>query len=175
MKYNFNRSFDLRFITVTFAPMKILMVCLGNICRSPLADGLLRRKVAENKLNVEVDSAGTSGYHIGQEPDERMIATSKKRGTSIDFLRARMFSHIDFEQFDVIYVMDKSNLQNVLKLAKTAEDKAKVRLILDEIDPTAQAEVPDPYFGGSEGFEHVYDLLDEATDKIIEKIKNNAL
>lgn len=155
--------------------MKILMVCLGNICRSPLADGLLRKKVAEQQLDVTVDSAGTSGYHVGEAPDARMIATSKKRGTSIDFLRARMFTHLDFDQFDVIYVMDQSNLQNVLKLAENEAQKAKVRLILNELEPDSHAEVPDPYFGGSAGFEHVYDLLDKATDNIIEKIKHNTL
>lgn len=155
--------------------MKILMVCLGNICRSPLADGLLRRKVAESKLDVTVDSAGTSGYHSGEAPDERMRRTSLNRGTSIEALRSRIFTHFDFDAFDVIYVMDKSNMQNVLKLAENDAQKAKVRLILNEILPGSDAEVPDPYFGGTEGFEHVYDLLDEATDKIIEKIKNNAL
>ncbi len=151
------------------------MVCLGNICRSPLADGLLRRKVAENKLDVTVDSAGTSGYHAGDAPDERMVATSKRRGTSIEDLRSRMFTHLDFDHFDVIYVMDKSNLENVLKLAENDAQKAKVRLILNELEPDSHAEVPDPYFGGAEGFEHVYDLLDEATDVIIEKIKHKVL
>ena len=151
------------------------MVCLGNICRSPLADGLLRRKVTESKLDVTVDSAGTSAYHEGERPDRRMLETSKRRGTPIDFLRSRPFSALDFETFDVIYVMDQSNLQNVLKLAANDAQKAKVKLILNEVDPDAHDEVPDPYFGGSEGFEHVYDLLDQATDNIIEKIKNNEL
>lgn len=151
------------------------MVCLGNICRSPLADGLLRRKVAENHLDVTVDSAGTSSYHAGEAPDERMIATSKNRGTSIDFLRARTFTHSDLDEFDAIYVMDKSNLQNVLALAENEQQKQKVKLILNELEEGTDAEVPDPYFGGSEGFEHVYDLLDKATDKIIEKIKSNTL
>jgi protein-tyrosine phosphatase len=155
--------------------MKILMVCLGNICRSPLADGILRRKVRENKLDVVVDSAGTSGFHTGEAPDTRMQETSLKRGTPIDFLRARQFTPADFEQFDLIYVMDKSNRENVLKLARNGSDEQKVRLILNEITPATDQEVPDPYFGGWEGFEHVYDLLDHATDVIIEKIKNKEI
>jgi len=154
--------------------MKILMVCLGNICRSPLADGLLRQKVSENKLKIEVDSAGTSAYHAGDAPDHRMTATAKNRGTDISFLRARQFESKDFQAFDLIYVMDKSNLKNVLALAQNEEDKKKVKLILNEIS-NSDAEVPDPYFGGQSGFEQVYDLLDEATEKIIEKMNNNQL
>jgi protein-tyrosine phosphatase len=154
--------------------MKILMVCLGNICRSPLADGLLRRKVSENKLKIEVDSAGTSAFHVGDAPDHRMTTTAKNRGTDISFLRARQFESKDFLAFDLIYVMDQSNLKNVLALAQNEEDKMKVKLILNEIS-NSDAEVPDPYFGGQLGFEQVYDLLDEATEKIIEKMNNNQL
>ncbi len=154
--------------------MKILMVCLGNICRSPLADGLLRQKVSENDLKVVVDSAGTSAHHAGDAPDYRMTETAKKRGTDISFLRARQFTSQDFQDFDLIYVMDQSNLKNVLALAQNETDKKKVKLILKEIS-TADAEVPDPYFGGQSGFEQVYELLDEATEIIIDKIKNNQL
>lgn len=154
--------------------MKILMVCLGNICRSPLADGLLRRKVSENQLDVEVDSAGTSNHHRGEAPDMRMQATAKKNGTDLSFLRARQFVKSDFQDFDLIYVMDKSNLQNVLALASSEQDRQKVNLILNEIHPNSNAEVPDPYFGGQAGFDHVYALLDEATDKIVNNIKNKA-
>ena len=146
------------------------MVCLGNICRSPLADGLLRQKVSENNLAVDVDSAGTSAFHVGDAPDQRMTATAKNRGTDISFLRARQFKAKDFQEFDLIYVMDQSNLKNVLSLAKEKEDFKKVKLILNEIS-NSDAEVPDPYFGVQAGFEHVYDLLDEATEIIIEKIK----
>ena len=151
--------------------MKILMVCLGNICRSPLADGLLRKKVADNKLKVVVDSAGTSSYHVGNAPDKRMILTADTRGVSIENLKARAFTKSDFTDFDHIYVMDKSNLEDVLELAENDADKSKVSLILNEIDPLSDAEVPDPYFGGQDGFAHVYELLNEATDRIIEKIK----
>lgn len=151
------------------------MVCLGNICRSPLADGLLRRKVEENQLDVVVDSAGTSAYHSGEAPDKRMILTANNRGTSIDFLRARTFVKSDFKEFDLIYVMDKSNMSDVLELSVNESDTAKVKLILNESDPGSDAEVPDPYFGGLEGFEQVYDILDKATDSIIEKIKNKQI
>ena len=155
--------------------MKILMVCLGNICRSPLADGLLRKKVADNKLNVIVDSAGTSSYHVGSAPDKRMILTADTRGVSIEKLQARVFTKSDFKDFDHIYVMDKSNLEDVLELAENEKDESKVSLILNEINPSSDNEVPDPYFGGQDGFAHVYDMLNEATDLIIEKIKNKKI
>jgi protein-tyrosine phosphatase len=151
--------------------MKILMVCLGNICRSPLADGLLRKKVLDNKLDVVVDSAGTSAYHVGNAPDKRMILTAGTRGVSIENLKARQFTKNDFKEFDLIYVMDKSNLEDVLELTDNKEERSKVSLILNETNPSSDAEVPDPYFGGQEGFVHVYDMLNEATDRIIEKIK----
>lgn len=151
--------------------MKILMVCLGNICRSPLADGLLQHKVSDFHLDVEVDSAGTSGYHTGEAPDRRMILTAANRGTPIDHLRARKFVKEDLDRFDLIYVMDKNNLQDVLDLAENKEQRSKVKMILEETFPGEQKEVPDPYFGGLDGFEQVYDLLDAATDKIIENLK----
>lgn len=153
--------------------MKIVFVCLGNICRSPLADGILRRKIAELKIEVEVDSCGTIGNHVGEKPDSRMISTAKNRGTDLSFLRARKFSKSDFQTFDYIFVMDQNNLKDVLSLASTSEEKNKVKLILNEVHENENLEVPDPYYGGQAGFEHVYDLLDLATDKIIEKyIKN---
>ena len=155
--------------------MKILMVCLGNICRSPIADGLLRQKVNEEHLDVEVDSAGTIGLHADSAPDSRMITTAKNRGTDISFLKARQFTAADFEQFDVIFAMDKNNKRDILSLAKNAEDKQKVHLLLSEISDQEEANVPDPYYGTSKDFEHVYDLVDKATNTIIQKIKNNTL
>lgn len=149
--------------------MKILMVCLGNICRSPLADALLRKKVTEKGLNIEVDSAGTSSFHIGHEPDERTQANAKKHGLDMSFLRARQFVKADFENFDKIYVMDRSNAYNVLTMTDDESDKQKVKLILDLLDEKI-TEVPDPYYGGAQGFENVYNLLDRATDEIINQI-----
>ncbi|MCE3296101.1 MAG: low molecular weight phosphotyrosine protein phosphatase [Crocinitomicaceae bacterium] len=150
----------------------VLFVCLGNICRSPLGDGILRRKIKERGLQLTVDSAGTANYHIGKGPDERMVATAKKRGTDIAFLRARQFSAKDFRDFDLIYVMDKSNYSNVIRLAENEAQRNKVRLALDELFPGEEQEVPDPYYGGQDGFDHVYELMDQVTDKIILKIKN---
>ena len=151
--------------------MKVLMVCLGNICRSPLADGLLRKKIAQLGLDVEVDSAGTSGYHTGEAPDARMRETARSVGCPIDDLRARQFLQEDFDRFDLIYVMDKSNQHNVLSLARTEKDAEKVRMILNESHPDQNLEVPDPYYGGAQGFMHVYELLDKATDVIIDQLK----
>jgi protein-tyrosine phosphatase len=152
--------------------MKILMVCLGNICRSPMADGLLRKKVAAEGLNVVVDSAGTSNYHVGEAPDHRMRATAKKMGCPIDELRARQFSVNDFDEFDLIYAMDSSNYTNILELARTENDRSKVQLILNELYPNENRAVPDPYFGGEQGFIDVFNLLDEATDIILKDLKN---
>lgn len=154
--------------------MKILMVCLGNICRSPLAEGILKDKVEKEGLNVIVDSAGTSGHHSGENPDPRMRATAKKFGINIDRLKARKFCVQDFEDFDLIYTMDSENYRNVLSLSRNDIDKKKVMLILNEIHPDKNAPVPDPYFGGEKGFIEVYHLLDQATDKIIEKLKKDA-
>ena len=153
--------------------MKILMVCLGNICRSPLADGLLRHKVQRDGISATVDSAGTANYHTGGPPDERMTETAMNNGIDLSSLRARQFGVSDFDSFDLIYVMDHSNYHNVTRLARGEEDVQKVKLILDELghSNTIQ-EVPDPYYGGQAGFDHVFDLLDRATDVILEKLKN---
>jgi protein-tyrosine phosphatase len=151
--------------------MKVLFVCLGNICRSPMADGLLRRKVKEQQLPVLVDSAGTANYHIGKQPDARMRATAQKFDTPIDELRARQFVQADFDIFDMIYVMDQSNYNDVIRLARNSADEAKVQMVLNEIRPNSNNPVPDPYYGGEEGFVEVYNLLDEATDVIMDKLK----
>ena len=141
--------------------MKILMVCLGNICRSPLAEGILQSKLTDG---FTVDSAGTGDWHVGNSPDERSIAVAKKYGIDISKQRARQFQLDDFEKFDLIFVMDQSNFENVLKLTKNDEQRQKVKLILGDQN------VPDPYYGGEEGFENVYQLLDEATDRFLDQI-----
>jgi protein-tyrosine phosphatase len=150
--------------------MKILMVCLGNICRSPLAEGILAHKTQH--LSVEVDSAGTSAYHVGEAPDIRSIKTGRAHGINISNQRGRQFEAGDFERFDLIYAMDSSNLQNILKLARTEADKAKVKLLLNERTPGTNESVPDPYYGGDNGFEDVYRMLDEATDVILKKLED---
>lgn len=144
------------------------MVCLGNICRSPLAEGILKSKI--NSQNIFVDSAGTGAYHVGNLPDSRSIAVANKYGIDITDQRARAFSKKDFDQFDLIFAMDQSNFNNIVKLARTEEDRSKVHLILNEIVPGANSEVPDPYYGGDNGFENVYQMLDTACQKIADRI-----
>ena len=142
---------------------KVLMVCLGNICRSPLAEGILKSKT--NSEHIFVDSAGTAGYHVGNQPDPRSIAIAQKYGIDISQQRCRKFSAKDFQQFDRIYVMDKSNYTNVTALAATESEQTKVKLLLDEVD-LATNEVPDPYYGGADGFNDVFHLISKACDAI---------
>jgi len=153
--------------------MRILMICLGNICRSPLADGLLRNKVSEKKLPWFVDSAGTAAYHIGNPPDHRMIQTAKENGIDISGLRARQFTSQDYEDFDRIYVMDQSNYKNVLALANSNADRQKVYLLLDHLYPNKQLEVPDPYYGNQSDFDAVFALVNKATEALISDLTND--
>jgi protein-tyrosine phosphatase len=143
------------------------MVCLGNICRSPLADGVLRHKVNKMNLDIIVDSAGTANYHVGAPPDKRMVATAKKRGVDISLLKARQFEYNDFHEFDQIFVMDKSNYRNVIQLSKTVQESDKVKLLLEFSGNPNLIEVPDPYYGTQSDFDEVYELVDHATDVII--------
>ncbi len=152
--------------------MRVLMVCLGNICRSPMADGWLRHKAKIHDLSIEVDSAGTANYHVGKKPDDRMRRISREYGVSIDELRARQFSVADFDNYDIIFAMDKSNEQNILRLARNEQDKQKVRLFLNELYPEQNLEVPDPYYGTDMNFKEVIELLDQTTDAFL---KNNQL
>lgn len=147
---------------------KILMVCLGNICRSPLAEGILKSKLSNNFV---VDSAGTANYHVGSSPDKRSVAVARKHGLDISNLKGRQFEVSDFDTFDMIYVMDESNYQNVVKLARNPEDIAKVNLILNEVHENKNFEVPDPYYGGDHGFENVYQMLNEACTIIANKLQ----
>lgn len=147
---------------------RILMVCLGNICRSPLAEGILKSKVDSSKLFV--DSAGTGHWHVGDAPDKRSIAVGKKYRVDITNQRGRQFTANDFEDFDIIYVMDNSNKENVLALAENDNHREKVKLILDEIFPGENVDVPDPYFGGNSGFENVFKILDEACEQIARRL-----
>lgn len=147
---------------------KVLMVCLGNICRSPLAHGILEAKV--NLDEVFVDSAGTDAYHVGNLPDERSIEVARKYGINITNQRARKFTVNDFEIFDIIYAMDESNYQNILMLARNKAEKEKVKMILNEVHSAKNLSVPDPYYGGKQGFENVYQMLDEACEIISKKI-----
>ena len=149
--------------------MKILMVCLGNICRSPLAEGILTYKTKH--LNVSVDSAGTAAYHIGELPDKRSIEIASKYNIDLSSQRARQFSRQDFEDFDVIYAMDTSNYAHLISLSENKEEQKKIRLILNEINPSACESVPDPYYGTGNGFQIVYNMLNKACDKIVSSIE----
>tara|TARA_B100000497_G_scaffold123493_1_gene156257 strand:+ start:501 stop:935 length:435 start_codon:yes stop_codon:yes gene_type:complete len=144
------------------------MVCLGNICRSPLAEGILRKKTKH--LDLTIDSAGTAGYHIGKSPDPRAVAVAKKHDINISKLKARQFSRIDFENFDTIYVMDINNLSHLISLSSNAQERNKIRLILNEIDPKNHDSVPDPYYDDN-GFKKVYNMLNKACEKIAIKIE----
>jgi protein-tyrosine phosphatase len=143
--------------------MKVLMVCLGNICRSPLAQGILEHNAQKMGLTLTVDSAGTSAHHIGERPDPRSISIAGIHGIDITHQRARQFVVADFDRFDIIFVMDQSNYRDVIRLANATEQKQKVRRILDVEHVTNLNEVPDPYYGGDEGFKKVYDMLNRAT------------
>ncbi|MBD77759.1 MAG: protein-tyrosine-phosphatase [Crocinitomicaceae bacterium] len=149
------------------------MVCLGNICRSPLAEGILRSKLDKTHLNTIVDSAGTANYHVGQSPDPRSTESGLKHGVDIRSLRGRQFGVSDFDQFDKIYVMDRSNYGNVLSLARDESDANKVDLLLNLSNPGSNDEVPDPYYGGEQGFENVYQMMNEACDVIIQNLQND--
>jgi protein-tyrosine phosphatase len=148
--------------------MKILMVCLGNICRSPLAEGILKHKISKTGLNWHVDSAGTSGWHAGEMPDPRAVAIARKYGIDITYQRARVFTPYDLELFDLIYAMDTSNFRDILRYAKSDAEKQKVKLIMNEIYPNENRSVPDPYYD-DDGFEEVFGMLEMACDKIIQR------
>ena len=144
------------------------MVCLGNICLSPLAEGILKSKTSPE--SVFVDSAGTAAYHIGNKPDQRSINVAAKYGLDISSQRARKVSVKDFDTFDRIFAMDQSNYDHLLLLARTDLDISKIKLILNEAHPNQNRSVPDPYDGESSGFENVYSMLDEACECILKKL-----
>jgi protein-tyrosine phosphatase len=153
--------------------MKVLMVCLGNICRSPLAEGILKQKFKRNNIEGFVDSAGTAAYHAGEKPDPRSIEIANKYGIDIKNQTARKFQVEDFDLFDKIFVMDSENLADIKKVARNQQDIQKVEMILNQSLPGKNLPVPDPYYGGEDGFENVYSLLDNACEAIVEQIKNN--
>lgn len=140
----------------------ILMVCLGNICRSPLAQGIMQSKLNPNTYYV--DSAGTSNYHIGDPPDQRSIKVGRENGIDISAQMGRQFKVMDFDDFDHIFVMDESNYENILALARTKADEQKVKLILNTNEDTSNHTVPDPYHGEYSDFKNVYSLLDKACE-----------
>ncbi|MFP4063959.1 MAG: low molecular weight protein-tyrosine-phosphatase [Bacteroidales bacterium] len=150
--------------------MRILMVCLGNICRSPLAEGIILKKFSQHDITAEADSAGTAAYHVGEPPDERSREVAAKHGIDISGQRARQFEVSDFDRFDKIYAMDSQNFSNIAALARDNNDLEKVDMILNESYPGENRQVPDPYYGGKNGFEKVYQMLDEACEIIVKRI-----
>lgn len=151
--------------------MKILLVCLGNICRSPMAEGILRDMIARHGLGWRTDSAGTGNYHAGEGPDHRAVKTMLERGIDISDLRARQLRPADFEEFDLLLAMDASNLENMRRLAPTPGLAAKARLIMDHAPTHPLREVPDPYFGGEEGFVDVFNMLAIACANLIDDVR----
>lgn len=149
---------------------KIVFVCLGNICRSPVAEGIMLHLKEKYNLQAEIDSAGTANYHVGEAPDHRTVANAKKNGVDLSQLRARQFSVSDFDAFDKVYVMDKSNLEKVIRLAKNEVHKNKVSLFLDAVYGNS-AEVPDPYYGNEKEFEQVFQLVYKACEKLSDSLK----
>lgn len=152
---------------------KILMVCLGNICRSPVAEGVMRQVAAKHQLNVEVDSAGTAGYHIGEHPDPRSVRNAAKNNLDISQLRARRFQTSDFDAFDFIFVMDESNKENVLNMARNAAQEQKVNFLTQYLFPNENVPVPDPYYGTEKDFQYVYDLCNQACEAIAKHLISN--
>lgn len=149
--------------------MKILMVCLGNICRSPLAEGILKQKVAQNQLSWEVDSAGTGSWHVGERPDPRSISIAASNGIDISGQRARQIQPADLEEFDLILAMDSSNYNDILKIdANNKLTNGRLDLIMNFLSPGKNINVPDPYWN-DDGFQQVFNMLDKACDRIIQK------
>lgn len=154
-------------------PYKLLFVCLGNICRSPAAENIMNHLIEQGNLGSSIicDSAGTAGYHIGCSPDSRMAAAAMSRGIALQG-RARQFNKADFEEFDLILAMDKANYRDILSLDPTGKYRDKVRLMCEFCTRHTAKEVPDPYYGGPEGFNHVIDLLTDACEGLLQKVRN---
>jgi protein-tyrosine phosphatase len=153
--------------------MKILFVCLGNICRSPLAEGIMKDKISKLRLNAEIDSAGFESFHVGDPADPRSADIALKNGISLNSHIARKFTTRDFDHYDRIYVMDRYNHRDVMSLARNASDRDKVDFILNLSYPGENREVPDPYYGGKDGFEKVFRMLDSACDVLAQEIANH--
>jgi len=151
---------------------RVLLVCMGNICRSPTAEGVIRKYIKNNGLGdtVEVDSAGTHGYHVGEAPDSRTQRAASARGYNLTQLRARKVARQDLDYFDLILAMDKSNLDNLWRMA-TPEQKERIKLFMDYAKNFDDDEVPDPYYGLGHGFDLVLDMVEDAAQGLIEEIK----
>jgi protein-tyrosine phosphatase len=151
--------------------MRILFVCMGNICRSPTAEGVFRRVLSTRApdLQIEIDSAGTHDYHVGSPPDRRAIEAARRRGVDLSSLRARMVSAEDFSHYDLILAMDEENLRE-LKRRAPASHRERIRLMMEFAPHAPSRWVPDPYYGGAQGFEEVLDLLEEAANGLVQEV-----
>jgi len=149
--------------------MKVLMVCLGNICRSPLAEGILKDKAQKAGLNWQVESRGTGGWHAGNLPDHRSIEIAKERGLDITDQRSQKLTTKDLADFDLIFAMDKANYRDIIAKSDNPALEQKVFLILNEANPESDRSVPDPYYGGENGFSEVYDMIDKACEALVQK------
>jgi protein-tyrosine phosphatase len=160
----------------TIAQIKVLFVCMGNICRSPTAEGVFQKLVADEGLDhlISIDSAGTHAYHVGSSPDNRAQAAAKKRNIDLSRLRGRQIIVDDFDAFDYVLVMDGSNLRDVLALQEKVQT-AQVQLFLDFAANAQVREVPDPYYGGTNGFEYVLDLIEDASRGLLDHIRDHDL
>ena len=147
-----------------------MMVCLGNICRSPLAEGILQDKIEKRGLDWEVASSGTAGYHVGELPDSRSMEISRKHGVDISHQRSQKFHPSFLDDYDFILAMDIANYEDILSLCATDKQRQKVQLIMDYGDDPDITEVPDPYYGGRDSFANVYDMLDEAIDGFLQTV-----
>jgi protein-tyrosine phosphatase len=157
------------------AARRVLFVCMGNICRSPTAEGVFRKLLAERapELDVQIDSAGTHGYHVGAPPDPRACLAAERRGVDLRSLRARRVHDRDFEHFELVLAMDEQNREFLLELSPP-EYHDRIRLFMEFAPHLERREVPDPYYGGATGFEHVLDLVEEAAAGLIEHLRSTA-
>lgn len=160
---------NLKILFPTFAAMKILMVCLGNICRSPLAEGILQDKAVKAGLRWSIESAGTNGFHIGEAPHRLSQKVALQHGIDISRQRARLFVTADFDNYDKIYAMAEEVLDEMKWIAKNRYNPGKVDLLMNELYPGKNKDVPDPWYGPEPGYHEVYDMIDAACDRIIEK------
>jgi protein-tyrosine phosphatase len=155
--------------------MKILMVCLGNICRSPLAEGILQHKAWKAGLNWSVDSAGTNGYHDGEPPHRLSQKVARMHGIDISRQRSRRITAADFQQYDRIYAMAQDVIDDMRRIARKDFDERKVSLLLNELHPGRNLDIPDPWYGGEDGYHKVFELIDRACDALLEKVKSGEI
>jgi len=153
--------------------MKILMVCLGNICRSPLAEGILQHKAWQAGLKWSVESAGTNGYYTGEAPHHFSQKVARLNGIDISKQRSRSFVAEDFENYDKIYAMAEDVIEEIKRIAKNKYDKEKIELFLNELFPGKNIDVPDPWYGPEPGYHQVFKMIDEACDAIVKKASLN--